>query len=339
MKDFTHSFLTVFIVSIFFLSTSAKARSGDGTPVSTATPKSIDSEKVDRAMEFFDKGNQYAEKGLMERAREYWIIASNLDPRLSEDGNASGFMLLGLAEVPATTFKTEDPTKQKRILGFLSKARTANKDNDYDSAMKYIDLANDLSSDEPQVRALRISITLGDFKVDEEGPANPIAKNYFDEAVEYYRHGKFTEALESINQAGELAPRNLQILNFKVIIQEGDSSVLLSKDVQRAREQWEGGNGEISLEILDGVLKKNPQFQPALDLQTEIGKSEDKETSSEVQTTLDQATKDENNNYYPEAKKSYEKVLKIDPKNKIASAGLSRVAGLVDPLPGKNKRS
>jgi tetratricopeptide (TPR) repeat protein len=337
MKNFNWILPTLIVQCAFFFSSTLIANAADETPTPTATPKPIDPGKVDRAMEFFNKGNEYGEKGLKERAREYWKIASELDPRLSEDGNGSASLFFGLDQVSETTFRTTDPAKQKKILEFLSKARLADKENDYDSAMKYLDSANDFSANEPQVRALRIEITLDDFKENDEVHANPIAKNYFDEAVEYYRHGKFSEALDSLNQAEELEPRNLQILNLKSIIQEDDSSILLSKDVQRAKEQWQEGNSEISTEILDGILKKNPQYQPALDLRAEIETTKEKESSSEVQAALDQAAKEEKNDHFSEAKKDYEKVLGFDPNNRAASAGLGRVGGLVDPLPEKIK--
>ena len=337
MKKSNWTIPALFIACILFLMTALKSRAGDETPIPSFTPTPINPERAGRAKEFFDRGNQYAEKGLIDRAREYWKIASELDPRLSEDGIGSGSNFFDSEEVSDKLFRTNDVEEQKKISDLLSKARRADKLDNFESAMKYLDSADDISPHEPQVRSLRIRITLEDFKEDKEGPATPVAKNYFDESAAYYRQGKFTEALEAINQAEELVPRNLQVLSLKNIIQEDDSNALLSKDVQRAREQWTEGNPEITTEILDNVLKRNPEFKPALDLQTEISRSEQKETSSEVHESLKQAAKEEKEDHFSEAKKNYEQVLSLDPGNKTASAGLDRVAGLVDPLPEKIK--
>ncbi len=297
MNKFNDIIFYFLITATFFL-TLRNAKAADETPTPSSTSKTVDTEKADRAREFFEKGTQYAEKGLMDRAHEYWEIAASLDPRLSANGNNTDSMFWGLAEVSDTTFRTSTPGKQKKISEILSMTRLADKEKDFDSAMKYLDYADSLSPHEPQVRALRIKITLEDFKVDEKDSINPISKNYFDEAAGYYRHGKFADALQSINQAEELAPENLQILNLKNIIEEDDSNVLLSQEVQRAKQQLDDGNPEIASEILDNLLKKNPQFQPALDLQTEMKESQKRETSSEAHLTLDQADKEEKKTFF-----------------------------------------
>src|SRR5580658_3739843 len=99
MKNFAGIVPAIFISFMLCFYSISKTNATDETPMPSATPKVIDPGKIDRAMEFFNKGNEYAEKGLKERAREYWKIASELDPRLSEDGNGSGFLFFGLEEV------------------------------------------------------------------------------------------------------------------------------------------------------------------------------------------------------------------------------------------------
>ena len=69
MKNQKLLVLTPFIFSVFFFSSISQTNATDETPIPSLAPKPIDPQKVDRAIQFFNKGNQYAEKGSKERAR------------------------------------------------------------------------------------------------------------------------------------------------------------------------------------------------------------------------------------------------------------------------------
>lgn len=318
---------------LFAISTSVLKAQESPTPFPTVA-HSIDAGTKKRALEFWRKGNALADKGFMDRAREYWQIALELDPGLSH-GNEPINPASNFDTSDATLFRTTDVDKQRHISTFLKDAQKAYGQKNYEKASSILVKAESVSPQEPPVEALREKIILENFISNPDRPYNDLVKSDFEEAARYYRNGHYDLALESVGEAQKIDPANPQVLDLKKMIAKKNETALLTKDVERAREQWKEGNGEIALEILSETALKNPDFQLALDLKAQIEDDIRNKEAGQAKVILSRAQKEEGKNQFDEAQRDYRKILDLSPQNKTALEGLSRVSGVADALQDK----
>jgi tetratricopeptide (TPR) repeat protein len=313
----------------------------DDASAPSPTPAPVqDSLKAQKAREFLRRGNQYEERGFADKAKEFWKIALDLDPHLQEarerlQGKSGSATEAVPGETPVS--KEASGIQRRRFQEFLATAQSAYEGNNYGEAQKYVELAAQMAPVDPQVKTLRSKILLEDFKDDPDRPYNKLVKSDFLEAVEYYHHKHYAQALEKLEQAQNIDPDQLQVRDFTAQVQLENSDVLNAKEVQRAQKEWKEDNGDMALEILNNVLKKSPQFQPALDLKKQISSVTEKEKFDQVAPLLSKARRTEGADQFLEARKYYQEVLKNDPQNEEARKGLERVMGLIDPLLKKLK--
>lgn len=288
-----------------------------------------------RAREIWEKGNALADKGFVDRAHEYWKVALELDPNLSQEEEvASPASDIDIAEV-APTFHTNDKKKLDKISKLLAEAKKAYIQKEFPRVLQLLDKAETVSPQEPPVEALREGVILEDFTPDPKRPYNSLVKNEYEEAAENCRKRHYDLALQDVVTAEKIDPENLQVQQLKDLIEKKNEGVLLGKEVMCASVQWKEGNDEIALEILSELLQNHPDFQPAVDLKNQINLDKVKNKINEIQETLNRAQKEEKDVKFLAAKNDYEKILNLDPKNKDAIAGLSRTDIFVDPLPTK----
>lgn len=287
-----------------------------------------------RALDFWGKGNALADKGFMDKAREYWQIALELDPDLSHGDEpinpASTF-----DASDASLFHTMDLDKQRHISMLLKEAQKAYGQKNYAKASSILGKAESISPREPPIEALREKIILENFISNPDRPYNDLVKSDFEEAARYYRNGHYDLALEKVGEAQKIDPTNPQVLDLKKMIVKKNETSLLSKDVERAKEQWKEGSGEIALEILSETISKNPGFQPAMELQAQIKDDMRNKVAGQVKEFLGRAQREEGENHFGEAQKDYRKILDLDPQNKATLEGMSRVSGEADVLQDK----
>jgi len=315
----------------------SKAASVSDAETPTAAPST--DLKAQKAREYFEKGNAYEDRGLSDQAREFWKMAHDLDPGLIEASRKLG-EFSARTDAEKTSLKTISPNKtgdlkQQRFSDLLDNAQEAYNHKNYPETLKYLDIADRLYPDNPAAGNLRKLVDLENFQNEPDRPYNRLVRNFFEEAVEHHRHGRYTEALQSLAEAQNLDPGHSLVLRLRDRIESEYADAILSKDVERAKDQWKENNGEIAEEILENVLKKNPRFQPALELKSKILESAQTEEKSKLVPLLERARNAEKNDHFAGAKNAYERVLKIDPANQEARDGVERLTALVDPLQQK----
>ncbi len=289
----------------------------------------MDAGKVHRAKEFLARGNDFAGHGLTAKAKEYWKIALNLDPDLTEAKdnleNASGEK-----SKPAT--KSDE---NERSAELFSKAQDAYDRKNYDLALKYLATMDSVAPGDSRSQRLREKITLENFQFDPHHDNENLIKNYFDQAVELYKAKDYEKALKVLGQAELMAPDQIQLNEFEAVIRDDYDSIWAGQEVQRAREQLKDGDKDTATETLDNVLKQQPSCKEALTLKAQMNKTDDQEKKESDQAELDKAKRDEDKDDFTDAKEHFEKALAINPDDPVAQEGLKRVKGLIDPVEQK----
>jgi tetratricopeptide (TPR) repeat protein len=321
---------TLLFIGIFLFPKVSLSADPNNGPTPSVTPV-VDSGKEKRALEFLEKGNAYEKKGYLNKATEYWKIALEIDPDLSEAREK----LTPSGQETAVNDSIHDLNKTQAISTQISKAQDACEQKKYDVAQEILKNLESIAANDPGVKNLRTEIILGDFKTDPDRPYNRLVKNYYDNALKYYRQKHYPESLDAIDQAQRLDPDNTQVKNLLGLIQDSNSSLLTDKNIQEANKEWKNGESQKALSILDNVLKINPDSRAALDLKKQIEASTDQQNRERIAKGLDAAKKDEQNNQFLDAKNKYTEVLKLDPKNDQAAKGLERVTGYIDPVQQK----
>ncbi len=296
-------------------------------------PPVPDVSKEQRAKDFLTLGNQLEKRGAHEKAVEFWKIAAELDPTLKEAVDKSGLKRDG----PAPPVPEIKGVQREKLEGYKEKARKAYSENDYGAAKKYVDLATQIAARDEEVLFLKRKIALETFSDEPGRPYNMLVRNFFEEGVDQYRHGRAPEALDKLKQALRLDPGNPQVRALLTQIRAESAGIEAARETQRAKSEWEAGNGEISLEILEGVLKHYPNYPSALELKTQILWASGNKQSEGAGKNLARAVKAEKENRFALAHKYYLAALKADPGNQEAKKGVDRTASLVDSLGDKTR--
>ncbi len=295
----------------------------------TPTPTPVDAGRAQRAKEFLKRGNDFEARGYTAKAKEYWKIAFDIDPSLTEAREnwekASNRKSVSKAS----------PEKSTRSFELLSKAQEAYDQKNYDLALKILNTVDSLTPDDPQAKRLREKITLFNFQFDPNQDSENLVKNFFDQAVELYQAKDYEKALKVLGQAEQMAPDQFQLKKLEAVIKDDYADIWARQEIQRAKDQWADGDKNDAVETIDDVLKQQPGCKEALKLQAQMNKTDDQTTKGDDQVELDKAKKDEAKNDFTDAKMHFEKALAIDPKDQVAQEGLKRVEGLIDPVEQK----
>ncbi len=292
-------------------------------PTPTVTPEHVaDPGKVQRAMEFLKRGNDYAQKGLEDKAREMWGIALRLDPdssEIREKLNPSSYSADSNSTEENKNLQETDPAKIERANEFLSRAQEAYDRKNYDEAEKYMVMAEALNPHDPKVKMIKSEIVLENFESDPDRPFNDLVKSYFKEAVDHFRKKEFEEALQSIGQAQKLDPKQTQVQKLKGLIEEEYSSILYGKEIERAKNELEVGDDVIAKEIIANVLAKDPAFQEAVDLQKQMDQAEERKDGEKDQTHFKKAKSEQGKSQIQDKIKDLENAVANGEKEKAAA--------------------
>src|ERR1039458_6626394 len=297
--------------------------------IGSGTENFHDSENLPRAKELLELGNLFASRGYLVKAREYWNAALSVDPRLTE---AQDHLKAASSGV---NLEITDSGKEERVKGFLSKAKAAYEGKNYDLALNYLRPVDELSPENPEAKTLRNKIALETFQFDSEEENESLVKDYFEKAVDYYRNKNYAKSLQLLQQAEQIVPGQAQVEKLKAIILTDYSDVLINAEIQNARDEFDRGNYQVAMEILNHILGKNPLDKTAIELRKKINEAGDKEGKDIVRIELDKGREAEKKDNFIEAKKCYERALKADRQNKEASEGIKRVLKLIDPVKEK----
>jgi tetratricopeptide (TPR) repeat protein len=156
-------------------------------------------------------------------------------------------------------------------------------------------------------------------------PFGALVKSLYGQAAEDLNRRDLESARQSLEKALELDPGNKQCAKLLERVEREDAGGRNAALVKKARKQWESEGPEFALETLDGVLKTDPKFVPALELKKKIRGSEAVRMKEELGNSLASARKAEARGDWIAAERGYRRALELDPENEKAANGLRRV--------------
>jgi tetratricopeptide (TPR) repeat protein len=227
-----------------------------------------DSLKLERAREFLKWGNQYQEKGLTEKAREYWKIALELDPDLSEAHENLGTSDLAEGNNPNLSMDREPLSENletdserpygKLVKNLFDRAMTQYRKKEYEEALRSLDQAQKLDPSNRLLQNLRKRV--------EADYSDTLLGKQLQEARVQWREGNGEEALRILKSILRDHPKYrpaVDLLDEMGNASQNEREKKIRPILQKAQKAEKDNRFMEAQAHYDAILKVDPQNKDA----------------------------------------------------------------------------